>query len=754
MTEDQARQVLLLQAQETALSNPHWSLADRAWATRQALTTVGERASAEAFVTSRAALAMQRLLPRDASAQRWLKRRLWHPAWVAVALVLGLVLGLGVDQLGTPQRVNLLAPAVWAVVAWNLTVYLMLLLPGNTGNLRQWMAAWSLRSHAGAAGLWAQHALNLSIKRWAVVLHMMAAGLGLGLMAGLYLRGLVLDYRAGWESTFLDAPTVQAVLGTLLAPASGFTRVSIPDLAPLQLVPGAAAQASAAPWIHLYAATLALAVVVPRILLALWSAGRAHGLSQRFALPLDTPYFESLAPLMQPRLPRAVRLLWAAPESVVSAAGLRLFETAVPAPLSQPLTVLKSDEGDELVLHPAPLDALQASTEPRPAVPWWQPWRLLSDPVRQLFTQLQANTDVVLLLQGHGSEPPAWLAAVARPVVILHEGPDESAPHKVSLQAMGDGWLPQGRLLLALAQALPEDPRLRRLQLSWQWRQQTRFDQGVALLAAGLADIGSQRVPLDDNGLMSRRSDADAARGALADAVTQRWQDAVSKLAAWAAPNASSSTALVVAQAAAPGVAMHKRMGEGRAAMVGGVLTGALAGLKADLLTGGMTMGMGAVTGGVLGALGGAGVARGLNVVRGADSSYAALDDKALNDVTEALLQQYLGLVHGLHGDAALARLKPALAGSQLALNERWRARTRGAASADPTAVQALAVQLQPVLATVVHKALGGPTPGFSEVTIPPQPVLLPAPNAGNKSVNDTLTLGAPDNAPPPATPH
>ena len=36
-------------------------------------------------------------------------------------------------------------------------------------------------------------------------LHAGAAALALGLVAGLYVRGLVLDYRAGWESTFLDA---------------------------------------------------------------------------------------------------------------------------------------------------------------------------------------------------------------------------------------------------------------------------------------------------------------------------------------------------------------------------------------------------------------------------------------------------------------------------------------------------------------------------------------------------------------------
>jgi hypothetical protein len=60
------------------------------------------------------------------------------------------------------------------------------------------------------------------------------------------------------------------------------------------LAPGAAAAASAAPWIHLYAATLALVVVLPRLLLAALFVGRAWRLARRFPLPLDGSYFERL----------------------------------------------------------------------------------------------------------------------------------------------------------------------------------------------------------------------------------------------------------------------------------------------------------------------------------------------------------------------------------------------------------------------------------------------------------------------------
>ncbi len=713
MTEDQARQVLLLQAQETAAANLHWSVHDRAWATRQALATVGEQATPEVFVTARAGLALQRLLPRDGAAQRWLARRGWHPAWVVLALLLGLIFGLAVDQLGAPQRVNLLAPAVWAVVAWNLVVYVAVLLPGNAGTLREWLASWGLGRATGqgtsATLLWAQHALPLAIKRWAVLLHAAAAALGLGLIAGLYLRGLVLDYRAGWESTFLDAPTVQQLLGVLLWPASTITDVAVPAVAPLQLAPGAAAQSSAAPWMHLYGATLLLAVVLPRALLALLAAGRARWQARHFSLPLDTPYFEALAPLMQPRLPRALRLLWAAPADGIDQA-LQLFGTPIPTPLQEPLLLLQSDEGDQLMLHPAPQAELQISTQPQAEAPWWQPWKLLRDPTRQLLTRLQASTEAVLVLQVPGSPPPAWLPALARPVVLLQDGPAEPGAHVLSLQSLADGWLPQGRLMHALSQSLPGDPRLLRLHSSWQRRQQARLDEGAGLLAHSLAHIANTRVPLADNGLLARKGDAEAARARLADTLQTQWQAALAQLAAWASQQPAhphSGAVVLTSQATAPSAVLHKKLGEGRAAMVGGVLTGALAGLKADLLTGGLTMGAGMVAGGVIGALGGAGVARGLNVVRGADSSFAAWDEGAMELITLTLLQQHLALAYGLDDAAAQAALQPALAATQLPRAALWRSRPWGSTTADQDA--ALVRELQPLLATTIKRALGGP---------------------------------------------
>ena len=74
MTEDEARQVLLLQARESgadlgAAPSALWTAEDRAWATRQAVSAVGEQATPEQLVMARTALALQRLLPKDAAAK-------------------------------------------------------------------------------------------------------------------------------------------------------------------------------------------------------------------------------------------------------------------------------------------------------------------------------------------------------------------------------------------------------------------------------------------------------------------------------------------------------------------------------------------------------------------------------------------------------------------------------------------------------------------------------------------------------------
>ena len=298
LDEAAARRVLMVQAFETGPADGKpWTAEDRALVTRLARETTPVDARPERYLDERARHALHMLAPRDKAVARWLDRRLWRPGWTLLALLLGAVLGLAADALGGSQHINLLAPPVWVVMAWNLLVYLSLLLPVPK-RARAWLARRLARVPGGSAPLqacgqaWARHGWPLAVARAALLLHLAAAALAAGLVAGLYLRGLVLDFRAGWQSTFLDAATVQTVLATLLAPAVAATGIALPDAAALEALrvgPQGAASASAAPWIHLYAAMLALFVVAPRLALAVWAAARSRWLARHVALPKDDP---------------------------------------------------------------------------------------------------------------------------------------------------------------------------------------------------------------------------------------------------------------------------------------------------------------------------------------------------------------------------------------------------------------------------------------------------------------------------------
>ncbi len=696
MNELEARQVVLLQAHEGE-GGRHWSDEDRLWATRQAAAVVGDDASPERFVVARAAIAMQRLLPRDGAARRWLERRAWHPAWVWLGAVLGLVAGLAVDRLGPPEHVNLLAPAVWAVVAWNVFVYAASLLPtGGVGSsIGPWFARRGQRADLGASELWVRHAAPLSKRRAALVLHTAACALALGLIAGLYLRGLVLDYRAGWQSTFLDVQQVQSLLGWLLAPASAITGIAVPDVAPLRVGPGAPAQATAAPWIHLYATTLALWVVLPRLLLAVWAAWRAAALSRHFPLPLDTPYFIALHPLMRPGQPRAVRLLWSAPADLAPVVVLGHMLTGE---LAAPLTLLRSDEGDELELVPAHTTSL--AVDAGGAVRWWNRLRAQS-PVAS------AQADAVLLVHPAQGAAPGLAGAGRWPVLVLRDAEVAEAP-ALPLRRLADAGRPDGRLLDALQKLLDGDARVARLAAAWRARQQAVREAGVAEIAHTLARVASVRETVEATGgrlLAGGRADAEAAReaarGALLAALEQALLEHRTRLLGLLGrpvPDDATADDMPVAD-----IAVRGRVHEGRAAVMGGLLSGAAAGLKADVLSGGLTMGAGALAGGLLGALGAAGAARGLNVLRGTDRTHVTWDEAALHVVATTLLQRWAVLFVGRTSDTLLPNIARAVDDRRADLAQVWSLRGPSA-----EAQQKTADALRPLLSAAFVQGLGG----------------------------------------------
>ncbi len=346
MNEDAAREVLLVRAIETgAGSSALVGEADRLHAGRTAAelarwdaTRSGRPPSAEVFLAHRARLLVERLAAAQPAVARAARALAWRPAIGALIALAALLGGAITEQVADPGRVNVLAFPLFGIVAWNLLVYLWLLLqalrraaaPGSAaqpappggevplppaataagrdaGLLRGALLRLATRAAGSARGAlaaplaafvadWSRAIAPLARARAARILHLAAALFALGALAGLYLRGLVLDYRIGWESTFLDAAAVRALLAAVLGPAAALLGLPFPDVAGVAAIrfPAGAAGPAAATWIHLHALTVLLAVILPRLALAAFAFWRESRLAAQVPLGLETPYFRRL----------------------------------------------------------------------------------------------------------------------------------------------------------------------------------------------------------------------------------------------------------------------------------------------------------------------------------------------------------------------------------------------------------------------------------------------------------------------------
>jgi hypothetical protein len=225
-----------------------------------------------------------------------------HAGTVSLALVvLAFACGVALSLADGRVRIEILAFPLAGVVLWNLAVYGAMLFGltrrGRTAgqaaagafSIVTWPARWAWRRAAGlirqsafhhkplAAALrrysdeWWPLAQPLLYRQGKRLFHFAAAALACGLVAGFYLRGMVFEYRAGWESTFLGPTQVRAALHLLYGPASAISGLPLPaddaSVAALHWRDGAGG-GPAAPWIHLIGATALLFVILPRLVLA------------------------------------------------------------------------------------------------------------------------------------------------------------------------------------------------------------------------------------------------------------------------------------------------------------------------------------------------------------------------------------------------------------------------------------------------------------------------------------------------------
>lgn len=313
LDESAALEITAVRALESAdRAQALWTEADRAWASRAAAEVVGEGSAPEDFLATRARLALERVAGRFRAYARAVDALRWRP-WVGTVIVAAaFVAGAAFDQVGGAQRINLLAPPLFGVLAWNLAVYVFLgagfvIRYGEAPRsrpLRDLVARWAGGRARPGRGEWSAAARELAVD-WASLaaplygaratrlLHLAAAVFAVGLVAGLYIRGIAFEYRATWESTFLAAPAVRSLLAAALAPGAVLTALPVPSLAEVEAIrtPGSE---NAARWLHLIAGTIAVVVIVPRLALAVAAWVLERHRAARLPIALDAPYFARL----------------------------------------------------------------------------------------------------------------------------------------------------------------------------------------------------------------------------------------------------------------------------------------------------------------------------------------------------------------------------------------------------------------------------------------------------------------------------
>jgi hypothetical protein len=312
LPESAARELLLVRAIESEdREGAVLTREDRQYATAAALSQEPPGANGRGvarFLHRRSALALDRMMPRFPALRRACDLSRW-PSWVSWAMpLLALAIGFVSHRLDG-ERLNILAFPLLGMLLWNAAVYLWTLVswlrPGREGHPLP--AALQKLGQPFAARLSSQPTLERGVTRfardWAAAssplnsarakrtLHLGAALFAFGIIAGMLIRArYTAEYRAGWAGTWAGAEAeVGAFLSILFAPAAALTGIPLPTPERLRELRGG--QENAGDWLLLWAVTAALFVIIPRLLLAAWSAAQAALLARGLKLPGEEDFY-------------------------------------------------------------------------------------------------------------------------------------------------------------------------------------------------------------------------------------------------------------------------------------------------------------------------------------------------------------------------------------------------------------------------------------------------------------------------------
>ncbi|MBO3704007.1 MAG: DUF3482 domain-containing protein, partial [Candidatus Accumulibacter sp.] len=273
-----------------------------------------------------------------------------------------------------------------------------------------------------------------------------------------------------------------------------------------------------------------------------------------------------------------------------------------------------------------------------------------------------------------------------------------------------------------------------RLVGAWQARREAQFDASMAVLAETLARAALDLETLPETRLTGTLRDLkralgvgrnaaagdDAARNdkaralqALASRVDSDLQAGLDRLIAIHELEGHASEELL--RRIALTVSVEAPVNERKAALMGGAVSGALTGLGVDIAHAGLTLGAGMITGAVVGALGGAGIARGVNMARGRRGTTLRWDDSFLCELVVSSLLRYLAVAHYGRGRGEWRETEypafwpplvtAAVAASRARLLAAWAGRETGVAASDidPGRVAGAAT---PLIAEIARKLL------------------------------------------------
>ncbi len=320
LDERAAAKLLLVRAIETEDRDAAFLTADdRRYASHAALSGLqgrpGTSGHAAQFLTRRAEIALERLGSRFPTLSKYAEAIRW-PLWLSIGIPLAaLLLGLSTDAFAG-ERLNIVAFPLLGLIGWNLTVFIVLAVQWLAAALRRqrrtgrWLGKAVCRITQPAserlaaqptlergvirfAGDWGTASSQLSDARLRRTLHLGAALFAIGVVAAMLLRARYMAaYEAGWAGTWAGAEKeIATLLQIVLGPASLLTGLPLPSAAQLQELRGESQNAGN--WLLLWAVTAGLFVILPRVVLALFSGLRAELLRRRLPIRQDF-YIRSL----------------------------------------------------------------------------------------------------------------------------------------------------------------------------------------------------------------------------------------------------------------------------------------------------------------------------------------------------------------------------------------------------------------------------------------------------------------------------